>query len=81
MTSVLKSNDGLAKTLPHFPIHNVNECVSWGLNHPDESLLSARREKLPPTIHFFLPRRLLRNLESSLVLVERIFTSFMEEGK
>lgn len=41
MTSILKSSYGLAKTLPHFPLHNVNECVSLGLGHPHESLLSA----------------------------------------
>ena len=29
----------------------------------------TRREKLPPTYSFFLPRRWLRNLESSLVLI------------
>lgn len=59
-----KSNYGLAKTLPHFP--TVNEWVSLGLNHPHESLPSVGREELP--------RRWLRNLGRSLVLVGSIFT-------
>lgn len=65
MISILKSNYGLTKILPHFPI--VNEWASLELNL--EGLKSAGTEKLPPTTHFFLPRRWLRNLESSLVLV------------
>lgn len=57
MISVLKSNYGLARTLPHFSI--VNEWVSLGQKHPSESLdrsLGIPRESFkatPPTFHMF----------------------------